>query len=135
MYDAIGCLPQESIVLAEAIDAFLAPIGAGLAKTRWIANKPGVGFSNTTFMQPGNYDGFLYGRFRDDIVPMRYVSQAEAQDVEAMRHGEPSRANFSMSWQSPLRETRTLLQMLGAGTVSRSSANQARRALTMKPAG
>ncbi len=112
IYSSIGCLPHESIVLAEVVDAFLAPIGAGLAKSRWIANKPGVGFSNTTFMQPGNYDGFLYDRFRDDIVPMRYVSRAEVQDVEAMRHGEPSRANCSMPWQAPLRELRALLQTI-----------------------
>lgn len=112
IYDSIGCSPHESVVLAATVDAFLAPVGAGLAKTRWIANKPGVAFSNTTFMQPGNYDGFLYDRFRDDIVPMRYVSRADVQDVEAMRHGEPSRANFSMPWQSPLRELRALLRTL-----------------------
>ncbi len=111
-YNAIGCLPHESIILAGMIDAFVAPIGAGLAKTRWIANKPGVGYSNTTFLQPGNYDGFLYDRFRDDLVPMRYVDQAEVQDVEEAHHGEKSRANFTMPWHAPFRELTALLQML-----------------------
>lgn len=112
IYNSLGCLPHESIVLAELIDAFLAPIGAGLAKTRWIANKPGIGYSNATFLQPGHNDGFLYDRFRDDLVPMRYVDQAEVQDVEEARHGEKSRANFAMSWQAPVRELRTLLEGL-----------------------
>ena len=111
-FDALGCLPHESITLAEAIDAFLAPVGAGLAKTRWIANKPGVAFSNQSFLQPGSNDGFLYDRFRDDLVPMRYVDQAEVQDIEEARHGEKSRANFTMPWQAPLRELTALLRTL-----------------------
>lgn len=112
IYNSLGCLPHESLVLAGVIDAFLAPIGAGLAKTRWIANKPGVAFSNTIFLQPGSSDGFLYDRFRDDLVPMRYVTQAEVQDVDEARHGEKSRANFTMPWRAPLRELMTLLQEL-----------------------
>ena len=111
-HNALGCLPHESIILAEAIDAFLAPIGAGLAKTRWIANKPGVGFSNQTFLRPGSNDGFLYDRYRDDLVPMRYVDRAEVQDVEEARHGETSRANFTMPWRAPLQELATLLRAL-----------------------
>jgi len=108
-HSGIGCLPHESIILADAIDAFAAPIGAGLAKTRWIANKPGVGFSNASFMVPGNFQGFLYDRFRDTPVPMRYVDSSEVQDVEDAQHGEIWRANFSMGWQAPLRELRTVL--------------------------
>lgn len=111
-HNALGCLPHESIILAEAIDAFLAPVGAGLAKTRWIANKPGVAFSNQSFLRPGSNDGFLYDRFRDGLVPMRYVDQAEVQDVEDARHGEKSRANFVMSWRAPLRELTALLRTL-----------------------
>lgn len=110
--NALGCLPQESIVLADTIDAFLAPIGAGLAKTRWIANKPGVGFSNASFMTPANYQGFLYGRFREDPVHMRYVEHSEVHDVGDAQHGEAWRANFSMPWLAPLRELKILLETL-----------------------
>lgn len=112
IYNAIGCLPHESIVLADAIDAFVAPIGAGLAKTRWVANKPGVGFSNESFMAPGNFQGFLYDRFREDAVPMRYVDLSDVKDVGDAQHGEVWRSNFSMSWQAPLRELKTLLKAL-----------------------
>jgi hypothetical protein len=111
-YNSIGCLPHESIILAGVIDAFLAPIGAGLAKTRWIANKPGVGYSNSTFLQPGNCDGTLYDLFHDDPIPMHYVEQADVRDVEDARHGEKARANFSMSWQAPLQQLTSLLQTL-----------------------
>ena len=110
IYNSLGCQPCESIVLAEAIDAFVAPIGAGLAKTRWVANKPGIGFSNQVGMLPGNYD--LYDRFRDDPVPTRYIDPTEAADIEDSRHDEKSRANFSMSWQAPYRELRLLLDTL-----------------------
>lgn len=111
-HNTLGCLPHESIMLAVTIDAFMAPVGAGLAKTRWIANKPGVGYSNATFLQPGNCEGFLYDRFRDDLVPMRYVDHSEVQDIEETRHGEKSRANFTMSWGAPLRELKALLQTI-----------------------
>lgn len=112
IFDSLGCLPHESIVLADAIDAFVAPIGAGLAKTRWVANKPGVGFSNRTFMQPGNHGGFLYNYHFDEPTPMRYVDQADITDVDEARHGETARANFSMSWRAPFEQLRTLLQAL-----------------------
>lgn len=111
-YNALGCLPHESIVLATAIDAFLAPIGAGLAKTRWVANKPGVGFSNASFMVPGNFQGCLYDRFRENPVPMRYVDHSEVQDVGDAQHGEVWRANFTMPWKAPLRELKSLLETL-----------------------
>ena len=111
-HDALGCLPQESIVLATAIDAFVAPIGAGLAKTRWVANKPGVGFSNATFLQPGHYDGRLYDAFRDVLAPMRYVDQSDVADTEEARHNEKGRANFSMSWQAPCQALKALLDAL-----------------------
>lgn len=110
IYNSLGCQPHESVVLAEAIDAFLAPIGAGLTKTRWIANKPGVAFSNQTFMQPGNCD--LYDRFRDGLTPTRYVDVANLTDVEDSRHGEKSRANFSMPWQAAYESLRALLLTL-----------------------
>ena len=112
VYNALGCLPHESIILAGAIDAFLAPIGAGLAKTRWIANKPGVGFSNEAFMVPGNYQGFLYSGFRENPVPMRYVGPAEVHDVGDALHDQVWRTNFSMSWLAPLRELKILLETL-----------------------
>lgn len=117
IYDSLGCEPSESIVLAVAIDAFLAPIGAGLAKTRWVANKPGVGFSNQIAMLPGNYD--LYDRFRDNPAPMRYISLTDVTDVEDSRHGEKSRANFSMSWHAPSREIKALLDTLPGRCCSR----------------
>ncbi len=111
-FNSIGCFPHESITLAIRIDAFLAPIGAGLAKTRWVVTKPGVGFSNETFMKPGNYDGYLYNHFRVSSVPMRYVHPSDVKDVDDIRHNEKGRVNFSMSWEAPLRELRHILSQM-----------------------
>jgi hypothetical protein len=47
VYDTIGCFMYESIVWAKAIDFYLAPLGSGLSKVQWIANKPGVTHENS----------------------------------------------------------------------------------------
>ncbi len=113
--NSIGCLPQESVVLAETVDAFVAPIGAGLAKTRWIANKPGVGFSNQTFMTPGNYDGYLYDNFREGQQPgaMRYIAAGHVTDRDVPPGAESGRSNFSIPWQPIYQQLAELLDELG----------------------
>ncbi len=100
IHNSIGCLPTESIVWCDAVDAFLAPIGAGMAKYRWITNKPGVAYSNETCLATNSYDGRLYERHRDDVVPMEYVAREAVTDVEGERHGLRFRANFSMEWEA-----------------------------------
>ncbi len=79
-----------------------------MAKYRWITNKPGVAYSNEKCLSPGDPDGHLYERFREDLVPMEYVDIADVTDVE-VRHGERFRANFSMDWQAPHRKIASLL--------------------------
>jgi hypothetical protein len=112
IFNSVGCSPAESIVLTEMIDAFLAPIGAGMAKYRWISNKTGVGYSNTIFLSPGDLAGHLYDSYRDDPVPMVYVDPADVSDVDEGHRGDRSRANFSMDWQVPLRLVADLLENL-----------------------
>ena len=109
--NTIGCAPAESVIWCGAIDAFIAPIGAGLAKSRWIANKPGVGFSNQTFLEDGNFEGYLYSHFRENPSEMRYVAREHVSDADDGRHGLRGRANFSMDWRAPLAELRTLLSV------------------------
>ncbi|MEM8915593.1 MAG: hypothetical protein AAGC83_07135, partial [Pseudomonadota bacterium] len=45
-FDTIGVPLFESIVWATAIDAYVAPHGAGLVKVHWLGGKPGVVHSN-----------------------------------------------------------------------------------------
>jgi len=110
--NAIGCTPAEGVLWCAAIDAFVAPIGAGLAKSRWISNKPGVGFSNRTFLEAGHFEGYLYSHFREEPSTMLYVAREQVSDADDGHHGQVGRANFSMDWRAPLRELRVLLQAM-----------------------
>ena len=115
--NSIGCLPQESVVLAEAVDAFIAPVGAGLAKTRWVANKPGVAFSNRSFMAPGSYDGFLYDGFREGQQPgsVRYVAAEHVTDWHGSSESDAGRRNFGVAWEVIYEMTLEMLDRLGFG--------------------
>jgi hypothetical protein len=95
--------------VADIVDAFIAPVGAGMAKYRWITNKPGVAFSNETFLGGRNHNGTLYDRFRDHPIRSRFVSASAVRDVERERNGQQSRANFSMNWEAPYRLAREML--------------------------
>lgn len=110
MEDSIGCPIAESMVWCELVDAYLAPVGAGMAKYRWIANKPGVCFSNRSFLSPWSFDGHLYDNFRDDAVPGVYLLPEQVEDVEEARHGSSTRANFSMDWRLAYAAIRDLLR-------------------------
>ena len=113
----IGCTPAKSVVWCSLIDAFVAPVGASLAKSRWIANKPGVGFSNRTFLEDGHFEGYLYSHFRENPTSMRYVAREHVRDADEGRHGLRRRANFSMDWRAPLAELRVLLAAVNQGAV------------------
>ena len=96
-------------MLCDIADAFLAPVGAGMAKYRWITNKPGVAYSNEMCLQPNSIDGHLYEHHRDDLTKMYYVPASAVKDIETERHGEPFRANFLMNWEPAYEQTRELL--------------------------
>ena len=115
--NAIGCTPAEGVLWCASVDAFLAPIGAGLAKSRWIANKPGVGFSNRTFLEDGHFEGYLYSHFRENPTAMRYIAREHVRDADEGHHGLRGRANFSMDWRAPLAELRALLAAVKQGAV------------------
>ncbi len=106
---SIGCPLVESIIWCDTIDAFMAPVGAGLAKYRWITNKPGVAYSNQTFLSPGDAGGHLYDYHRDELVRMEYVDHTAVIDTERERHGLWFRANFSMPWEAAYTKARDLL--------------------------
>ncbi len=110
--NTIGCTPAEGIIWADTIEVFLAPVGAGMAKYRWITNKPGVAYSNETCLTPGEANGHLYEECRDDLVPMKYIELEDVTDVDKERHGERFRANFSMSWQAPYRKIKDMMARL-----------------------
>ena len=100
IYDSIGCTVAESLVIADLADGFVGHVGAGMAKYRWIANLPGVAFSNETFSAPGHRDGRLYDNYREDARKAIHVPQAAIKDDQSAGAPEGLKANFSMDWRS-----------------------------------
>lgn len=98
IFNSVGCSVAESVVLSYACDVFISPVGAGLAKLRWIANKPGVGFSNLTFMHPDNTEGHLYSHYRQNQTEMLYLESRYISDLDEGPNGWRDRANFEIDW-------------------------------------
>lgn len=61
LIDTIGVPIEQSLAWATAIDAYLAPHGAGMTKHHWLAGKPGVVHSNEKILQ--NIMGRAFGGF------------------------------------------------------------------------
>ncbi len=110
IWNSIGCSIFESLLLCCHCDAFIAPIGAGLAKVRWIANKPGLGFSNRTFLAPDHLNGYLYSFFRENQIPMRYISREHIRDMDDGPSGMKDRANFDVDWTVIYDEIRHIVE-------------------------
>lgn len=107
VFDSVGCTLLESIALAARCDLFVAPVGAGMAKSRWIANLDGVAFSNTTFLQPGDWNGHLYDFCREGARAATYLDPSEVEDTPGYQWA--SRANFSLDWRRLHARTREFL--------------------------
>lgn len=109
--DTIGCPLAESLMYCEAVDAYLAPVGAGMAKVRWVANKPGVAHSNTTMLAPGHLDGSLYDnpRYREAPVQALRIPREKVTDISFDSKWGSMRDNYSFDWQELLAPLRSLL--------------------------
>lgn len=100
IYNSIGCTVTESLVIADLSDGFISHVGAGMAKYRWIANLPGVAFSNEVFSTPGHRDGRLYDHYREGARQAIHVPQAAIKDDTSPGGPVGLKANFSMDWRS-----------------------------------
>lgn len=99
IHSSIGCSSADSIVLISIADVIISPLGAGLAKSRWICNKPGLVFSNRLGLAADNIHSRLYDMYRTDLVPLRYLDSSKVLDVGGALHGELFRSNFSLDWR------------------------------------
>lgn len=95
--NTIGCSIAESMVAAKASDFFVAPIGAGMAKSRWIANLSGVAFSNRDWLDPAEHSGRLYDFYREGARSASYLGPEQVTDIGKDR-GQ-GRRNFSLDWR------------------------------------
>ena len=115
--NTIGCPLVESLMYCEAVDAYLAPIGAGMAKVRWVANKPGVAYSNTTMLAPGHLDGWLYDnpRYREAPVQALRIPRESVTDSPLESKWGSMRDNYSFDWRELVRPAGEMLRRLGFG--------------------
>jgi hypothetical protein len=116
VFDSVGCTVAESLVLAETADCFVAPVGAGMAKYRWLANLPGIAFSNETFSKPDDYNGRLYDHYREQARVALHVAAERVTDFPPQQRGNP-RANFQMDWRDLYEVVRPFLFDLAATRV------------------
>lgn len=66
---------RESISLIAQSNFFIAPWGAGLAKYKWICNKPGVVFtSRWNLLNKADLHIYDLDRYREDVVPSVYLT-------------------------------------------------------------
>lgn len=96
--NSINCSGAESIVLSQMADAFIAPVGAGMAKYRWIANLPGVAYSNRIFSADDHLHGHLYDYYREHARAARHLPAELVKDI-AVAGMEASRSNFELDWR------------------------------------
>lgn len=98
IFNSIGCTVSESIVLSDIADGFVAPVGAGMAKYRWITNLPGVAFSNEEFSDPESMHGRLYDSYREYARKATHIAPEFIEDI-GIDLLDRTRANFSMDWK------------------------------------
>lgn len=96
--NSINCSGAESIVLSQMADAFIAPVGAGMAKYRWIANLPGVAYSNRGFSADDHLYGHLYDYYREHARAARHLPAELVRDI-AVEGMEALRSNFQLDWR------------------------------------
>lgn len=103
VFDCTNITMAESILACNACDFYISPIGSGMVKFRWIANKPGIAFSNTLVLNSlgeshplGVWD---CEKIRTDIRLAHYVA---SEHIVSDDTGSSTRANFQMSHSSIL---------------------------------
>jgi hypothetical protein len=67
-------------------------------------------------LRPESYDGRLYDNPRFREAPRRavFLAPGQVREVEAQRHGQAFRANFSMDWRALHAPARALLARIAA---------------------
>jgi hypothetical protein len=127
VYDTIGCFMYESILWAKAIDFYLAPVGSGLSKVQWIANKPGVTHENSSsstgirrsLLNPNPSDqlpdwpvAFLSHLWHENGVMPNYVPRHCITDFPESKYSNPASVNYDFDWRVAYEECLKLAKSL-----------------------
>jgi tetratricopeptide (TPR) repeat protein len=79
-FNTVGCSNYESIIWSDAVDLYISPWGAALAKIVWIANKPGIVHTNRSILRlPLAKRTYSFDR-ENGIVPI-YIPASHITDV------------------------------------------------------
>ncbi|MCG5060467.1 MAG: hypothetical protein KA714_21440 [Limnoraphis sp. WC205] len=70
-YNALNCKICETIVLAYAIDVYIAIVGSGLTFPTWLANKPGVAHGDHAHLS----QQIFWSDIRENAVPPVFIPQ------------------------------------------------------------
>ncbi len=119
----VGAAMAESLVASNQCDLFVAPAGSGLAKYKWIANKPGVVIANSTVLDLHNPRGapirvFEFGR--ENRLPSKFVPAHAVSDTMAEDRPGVSHANFDLDWRVVLETVESLLEDLNIAAGGRA---------------
>jgi len=121
--DTIGATMHRSIFWGHHCNFFVTPWGAGLAKYKWIANKPGLVLAGQLYQRLG-FDLHIYdaAEFLESPTPMTIIDIADVadapDDIPLILINEPQRCNFRVDMLGVRRKFRTLLAETGSPVLS-----------------
>ncbi|WP_156955778.1 hypothetical protein [Solidesulfovibrio alcoholivorans] len=114
VHNGVGCKMHESITWCHFCDAFIAPMGSGMTKYKWVANKPGVAYANTaTLSIPGKHELNVWDYNREGIIPAIYVPRESIIYDEEHTSLIKNRSNYDMDWEFIYETFRNLLTKIG----------------------
>lgn len=115
LLSSVGRPLNEAVAISFYCDAFVAPMGSGMAIYKWLTNKPGIAFSNRTALDKNNPAGSgirVFDGHRENIIQSHYLPLEVVTDLEQTRHGIEHRANFSLDEDLFYRSVKSFLLSL-----------------------
>lgn len=126
LISTIGEPISRSVFWCQHADFYVTPWGAGLAKYKWVCNKPGLIVSNQFFL--GNQESHLYDKdnYRERPEKTFRVSQQDVQDFPeadlVIPFRDPLRSNFEVRLQGIRRELHTLVRYVAGRQTAQTQA-------------
>lgn len=121
--DNIGGTMNASLFWLEQSDFFIAPWGAGLAKYRWAANKPGVVVSSKWVLEnKGDVHIYDDSKYTEEPAEIRFISPEHVFDfadepvlVQVFHPHHPMYFNFKVNMRALYEDIDQLIASAGKG--------------------
>lgn len=108
VYNTIGSMMYESIVWANAIDLYVVPAGSGIVKVLWAANKPGVSYGVSSYVN--TYGSSISGQ-RENGEPIFWVSPSYIAETEGSHPSKPF-CSYECDWRGIYEEVLKIIPTL-----------------------